>query len=198
TPRAAHSLEALRQLNTSGSLLIGSPTDWWDPSALTQGLCAMQWGGMWSFPIVKEALKDDFGTMAWPAFDEEGIPATFAAGWSQMVNASSPHVAEAKEYVRWLWIENVALQKDWNLAYGFHVPPRRSVAASATALDDPRAVVAVEALTKYGRYLPPSWTASMNTALGDAIANIVKGSAALPELQTAKSKCARELERLLR
>ncbi|RYG68657.1 extracellular solute-binding protein, partial [bacterium] len=40
TPRAAHSLEALRQLNTSGSLLIGSPTDWWDPSALTQGLCA--------------------------------------------------------------------------------------------------------------------------------------------------------------
>ncbi len=198
TPRAAKSLEALRELNTSGSLLIGAPTDWWDPSAFTQGLCAMQWGGLWAFPVIRDTLKEDFGTMAWPAFDEKGTPATFAGGWSQMVNASSPFIEEAKAYIRWLWIENRAIQQDWSLSYGFHVPPRRSVAASAKGLDDPRAAVAVEALAKYGRYLPPAWTASMNTALGDAIANIIKGSPGLPELQAAKAKCERELQRLLR
>ena len=90
----------MRDLNASGALLIGAPTDWWDPSAFTADLCAMQWGGLWAFPAIKKALGDDVGGMAWPALDKAGRPATFVGGWSQMVNAGSRHIEEAKRFVQ--------------------------------------------------------------------------------------------------
>ncbi len=197
--RTAKAYEKLRDLQKTNALLIGAPTDWWDPSALVQGLCAIAWGGLWAFPAIKKALGDDVGGMAWPALDEKGTPATFAGGWSQMVNARSPHLDEAKKYVNWLWIENKKIQEDWNLSYGFHVPPRLSVAANAKALNDPVAALAVKNVKEYGFPTPPAWTASMNTALSDAATNIVKqGRDAAAELAVAEKKCNRVLDRLLR
>jgi multiple sugar transport system substrate-binding protein len=197
--RTAKSYEKLRDLQKTNSLLIGAPTDWWDPSAFNQALCAMAWGGLWAFPAIKKALGDDVGGIAWPALDEKGKPATFSGGWSQMVNARSPHLEEAKKYVNWLWIANKKIQEDWNLSYGFHVPPRLSVAKTAKALDDPVAALAVKNVQQYGMPTPPAWTASMGTALSDAATNIVKqGRDAKAELTVAEKKCNRILERLLR
>jgi multiple sugar transport system substrate-binding protein len=197
--RTAKSYEKLRDFQETRTLLIGAPTDWWDPSAFNQGLCAMAWGGLWAFPAIKKALGDDVGGMAWPALDEKGKPATFSGGWSQMVNARSPHLEEAKKYVNWLWSENKKIQEDWNLSYGFHVPPRLSVAKTAKALDDPVAALAVKNVQQYGMPTPPAWTASMGTALSDAATNIVKqGRDAKSELTVAEKKCNRILERLLR
>lgn len=197
--RTAKSFEKLRDLQDTKSLLIGAPTDWWDPSAFNQGLCALAWGGLWAFPAIKKALGEDVGGMAWPALDEKGVPATFSGGWSQMVNARSPHLDEAKKYVNWLWIENKKIQEDWNLSYGFHVPPRQSVAKTAAKLNDPVAALAVKNVKDYGRAAPPAWTASMGTALNDAATNIVKqGRDAKSELAVAEAKCQRILERLLR
>ena len=197
--RTAKSYEKLRDLQKTKSLLIGAPTDWWDPSALNQGLCAMAWGGLWAFPAIKKALGDDVGGIAWPALDEKGTPATFSGGWSQMLNARSPHLDEAKKYINWLWIENKKIQEDWNLSYGFHVPPRQSVAQNAKALNDPVAALAVKNVKEFGRPTPPAWTASMSTALSDAATNIVKqGRDAASELAVAEKKCNRVLERLLR
>jgi multiple sugar transport system substrate-binding protein len=197
--RTALAYEKLRDLQDDGSLLIGAPTDWWDPSAFNQGLCAIAWGGLWAFPAIKKALGDDVGGMAWPALDAAGTPATFSGGWSQMVNAQGRNIEEAKKFVRWLWIENRKIQEDWNLSYGFHVPPCLSVAKNARALDDPVAAQAVTNLQKYGRLTPPAWTNSMNTALSDAATKIVKqGRDARAELNEAERKCRRELERLLR
>lgn len=199
TPRAALAFEKLRDLVTSDSLLVGAPTDWWDPSAFVQGLCAMQWGGLWAYPAVKKAFGEDVGALAWPALDVQGQPATFNGGWSQMVNSRSRVLDEAKKYVRWLWIENRQIQRDWNLNYGFHVPPRASVARAATALEAPVPTLVVKNLVKYGHVLPPSWSSGMGTALTDAATNIVKiGRSAAPELETAAAKCKRELERMLR
>ena len=197
-PRTALAYEKLRALNDSGALLIGAPTDWWDPSALTQGLAAMQWGGLWSYPAIKKAMGEDIGGMAWPALDAAGRPATFLGGWSAMVNAQGPQVAEAKKYVQWLWITNKALQQDWCLSYGFHVPPRESVARTAAALRAPVPAQAVRDLAAHGYALPPTWNAAMNTALTDAVTNILKqGRPAAPELRTAAEKCERELRRAL-
>ncbi len=197
--RTAHSYEKLRDLQKTGALLIGAPTDWWDPSAFTQGLCAMAWGGLWAFPAIKKALGDDVGGIAWPALDQKGAPATFSGGWSQMVNARSPYLDEAKKYIKWLWIANKKIQEDWNLSYGFHVPPRQSVAQTAQALNDPVAALAVKNVKEFGRPTPPAWTASMNTALSDAATNIVKQNRdAAAELAVAEKKCNRVLERLLR
>ena len=198
TPRAALAYEKLRALGDSGTLLLGAPTDYWDPSALTQGLAAMQWGGLWSYPAIHKALGEDVGGMAWPALDAAGQPSTFRGGWSAMVNAQGPHVEEAKRYVRWLWVESKPLQEDWCLAYGFHVPPRQSVARTAAALRAPVPAGAVRDLAAHGRALPPTWNAAMGTALTDAVTNIVKqGRPAAAELQTASEKCERELRRAL-
>ncbi|RYX83365.1 sugar ABC transporter substrate-binding protein [bacterium] len=208
TERTAQVYEKLRTLNDTGTLLRGAPADWWDPSAFNQGLCAMAWGGLWAYPGIKKFFddnakkngfdSDDIGGMAWPAFDKDGSPATFAGGWSQMVNARSPHVDEAKRFVQWLWMKNQKIQTDWNLSYGFHVPPRQSVARTATALRAPVPAQAARDLAQHGGATGPSWTNGMNTAISDAVTNILGGSNAKDELNTAERKCQRELARLLR
>jgi multiple sugar transport system substrate-binding protein len=199
TPRTVLAYQKLRELVNSNAVLIGAPTDWWDPSAFNQGLCAMQWCGLWAYPAIHKALGDDVGALAWPALDAQGTPATFFGGWSQMVNSRSPHLDEAKRYVRHLWIENSAVQRDWNLSYGFHVPPRVSIAREARALDAPVPATAVKNLKQYGRVLPPAWSGGMNTALSDAVVNIVKiGRPAAEQIAIAARKCERELERMLR
>ena len=44
-------------------ILSGAPTDWWDPSAFTSGLVAMQWTGLWAMPGIKKGVGDDFGPL---------------------------------------------------------------------------------------------------------------------------------------
>src|SRR5439155_19631341 len=86
--RTALAWSKIRELNKANVLLTGAPTDWWDPSALTQGLVAMQWCGLWAMPGVKKALGDDFGVVPWPALDDKGTHATFWGGWAKMISAN--------------------------------------------------------------------------------------------------------------
>ena len=199
SPRTIEAYKKLAQLTSSKALLRGAPTDWWDPSAFNDEQCAMQWGGLWAFPAIYKKWGDDVGAIPWPALDEQGEPVTFAGGWSQMVNSRSRNLEEAKKYVRWLWIENAEIQKDWNLSYGFHVPPRLSIARSAEALQAEVPKVALKSIAEYGHALPPAWSGSMTTALNDAVSNIVKNNRAVaPEIKNAAYKCERELKRELR
>ena len=185
------------ELNDTGALLLGAPTDWYDPAAFTQGLAAMQWTGLWAYPAIRKALGDDVGVLPWPALDAQGTPATFLGGWTAMVNAQSENIDEAKKYVKWLWIDRTDFQKDWCLNYGFHVPARLSVAQTAEALRAPAPAAAVQNLRAYGRALPPAWNSAMNTALTDAATHILKeGRPAAPELANAREKCEIVLRRL--
>lgn len=196
--RTVEAYEKLKELNDSGALLIGAPTDWWDPSALIQGMAAMQWTGLWAYPAIRRALGDDVGGMAWPALDAQGSPATFLGGWTSMVNAQGHHIPESKELVKWLWIQNTAIQRDWCLSYGFHVPPRKTVAATAAALKAPIPARAVRDLSEHGHALPPAWSSSMNTILTDAVSGILKqGHSGVAAVKTASQLCQRELDRLL-
>lgn len=196
--RTALGFSKIRELNKTGGLLLGSPTDWWDPSAFTQGLAAMQWTGLWAMPGITKALNDDFGIVPWPALDASGKPATFLGGWTAMVNGHSKHINEAKAFIKWLWIDNVKDQEDFNLSYGFHVPPRKSIAAKATKLQSGPAAQAVQFLTQYGHATSPLWDANMGTYLNDAVSNIVKnGADAKTEVHNAAQKCQAELQKLL-
>jgi multiple sugar transport system substrate-binding protein len=196
--RTAAAYEKLAELNASGAVLIGAPLDYWDPSAFTQGLAAMQWTGLWAYPAIHKAFGDDIGALPWPALDAAGRPATSQGGWSEMVSAQSAHIDEAKAFVKWLWIDNKADQRDWCLSYGFHVPPRASVAGASAALRAPVPAEAVSAMQKYGQALPPQWNAAMTSDLTDAVTNIIKeGMPAGPQLADASRKCARELSREL-
>lgn len=175
--RTVLAYQKLLELNQTGALLTGAPVDWYDPSSFTQGLVAMQWCGLWAMPQVQRELGDDFAVMAWPALDASGIPVTFFGGWSQFVNGNRPNVDLAKQFVNWLWIKRTDFQTDWNLAYGFHVPPRISVAASATQLQSGPAAQAVQILNANAQINPPEFTAAMDTAVIDALSSVLNGGA---------------------
>src|SRR6266700_391724 len=187
TDRTAQALLKIHELNASGGVLPDAPTFWWDPSAFTQGLVAMQWCGLWAMPGITKVLGDDFGIFPFPALDAKGTPATINGGWAEMVSAKSKNKDAAKDYVKYLWVTNAAVQKDWNVGYGFHVPPRNTTAAATDKLKSGSAAQAVDILTKYGHAISPYFDASMQTAYTDAVSTIVKsgGSNALSVLNTA-------------
>lgn len=197
-PLAAQAIGKLRELNTSGALLLGAVKDWAEPDAFTQGLVAMQWTGLWTVPAVQKALGDDFGVLPWPRLNDSGRPSVPVGAFGAMVNAKSAKVAEAKEFVRWLWVERTDYQADFNQSYGFHIPPRQSLAASAEKLKTGAAADAVKFVRDNAKASnPPDWTSAMRTAFGDAVSQVVRdGADASTELRGAVAKVRDELKRL--
>jgi len=198
TDRAGQALLKIKQLNDEGSVLLGAPTDWWDPSSLTQGLSAMQWCGLWAMPGIREVIQDDFYVVPWPKLDDQGTPSTFLGGWTSFVSAKGKHVDEAKAFNKWLWIDNKKDQQDWSLSYGFHIPPRKSSAAEAEKLKTGAAKEVWDIVDKYGHDEAPFWTGGMGTLFTTAVTNIIKnGADPKTELDTAAKGCQDELDKVL-
>lgn len=198
TDGVATGFAKLKELNDSGALLIGAPTDYWDPSAFIQGLAATQWTGMWALPAIQKALGDDVDIFPWPATDANGKASTFWGGWGECVNGKTKNVEAAKALVKFLWIDSTDIQQDWALSYGFHVPPRMSAAASAEQLKSGPAAKFVENLNSYGRITPPLWDAAMGTAYTQALTNVIQnGADPKTELDAAAKTNQAELDRLL-
>lgn len=190
-------LEGVRELYTSKSLLEGYPTDWYEPQAFISGAAAMVWGGMWSLPEIRENIQDDFEVAPWPSFGASGEPVVNLGGWTQVVNGKSKHVEEAKKYVQWLWIKRTDLQKDFNLSYGFHLPPRKSAAASAAPLKSGQAKNAVDAGTRAGFKRPALLTDEARQPLTDAFTDIVKkGADAKKTLDSAAGRSQAVIDKL--
>jgi multiple sugar transport system substrate-binding protein len=198
TPEAKDAFRKLRELSDSGSLLLGAPTDWWDPSAFTQELAAMQWCGLWAMPKIQEAFGDDFGIVPWPALSATvGKPSTFLGGWASMVSAKARDVELAKDFTKWLWIDNTEAQEDFNLNYGFHIPPRKSLASSAQKLQEGVAAEALRIFNEYAVARSPMWTPKMKSAFADAATAIVRGGGDIDaELAKAQQAVEAELARL--
>ncbi|CAL9594607.1 ABC transporter substrate-binding protein [Streptomyces sp. enrichment culture] len=197
TDEVAAGLKKLRSMFADGHLLLDAPADWWDPSAFTQGLVAIQWCGMWAMPAIEKALGDDVGIIPFPSSAPAGKPAVINGGWSMFVNAKSPHVDEAKEYVKWLWIDQKEHQEDWALSYGFHIPPRTSIAASAEKLKSGLAAEGVKLFNEFGHFDNPAWTQAMIVALEGVVADSVrKGGDPEAALDKADKIVGRELKKL--
>src|SRR5450432_394114 len=188
--RSAAAWAALATLSNSGNVLVGAPTDWWDPSALTDGNAAMQLCGLWALPGIKAAMGDNFGVIPWPALDAQGKQVTTLGGWSEVVNGKSKNVEAAKAFVKWLWIQNSADQKDWNTSYGFHIPPRSSVAASTDKLSSGQALEVVNFAAKDAVLEGDAfWTTEMDQALTDAVTNVIaNGADPKTEIHNAATK----------
>jgi multiple sugar transport system substrate-binding protein len=193
----AKALGKLHELYASKAVLLGSPTDWTDPSAINQGLVAMQWIGMWAVPGMQKALGDDLGVIAFPALDAQHKPAVYSGGWTQFVSTKSANVDAAKKFVKWLWIDKSEYQEDWSLNYGFHIPPRKSLAAKAAKLQSGVAADTVKLTQDYGFTDNPAWTPKMNTALTDVLTNVIKkGADPAAEIAKAEKTVNAELSRL--
>ncbi|MBP0453096.1 sugar ABC transporter substrate-binding protein [Kitasatospora sp. RG8] len=196
SPQAAEAVGGLKRLHDDQSLLLGFTTDWWDPAALTQNVVPMQWGGLWSMPAVKTALGDDFGVLPWPAYKAGGTPVVRVGGWTSCVNAKGRNVDAAKKFVQWLWIQQTDLQKDWSENYGFHIPPRKSVAATADKVTQGAAKETVDLAAKYGRHNPGSWNTAVSSLFSAAAAKIVSGQGdASPLLADAARQAQTEIDK---
>jgi multiple sugar transport system substrate-binding protein len=190
--RTAQAFAKLRELCTSDSLLLGAPQDWWDSSAFIDGLAAMQWGGQWTLPQVQEALGDDFGVVPWPALDAQGQPATWYGGWYEQVNAASPNVEAAKDFVRWLWIENTDAQIEWQTAFSSTTPVRFSIIDSVDSLSTGVPKDFVDAQVNYGHlYGGPYWTAAIESSIATALNNVIRDNA---DPVAEVTKCAQTIQ----
>ncbi|MER6010920.1 ABC transporter substrate-binding protein [Streptomyces bluensis] len=174
TDAVVDGIKQMRKLFTSGDLLLGAPADYWDPAALTQGLTAIQFCGMWAMPVMQQALGDDLGIFPFPKVGDAGKPSVYNGGWSMFVNAKGDRVDEAKEYVKWLWIDNKEYQEDWALSYGFHIPPRTSIAESADKLKSGLPAEGVKLFNEFGHFDNIGWTQAMIKATEDVFADSVR------------------------
>ncbi|MER6084655.1 sugar ABC transporter substrate-binding protein [Streptomyces sp. NPDC001833] len=197
TPGVVEGLKKLRKLFTSGDLLLGAPTDYWDPSSLNQGLCAMQFCGMWAMPQFQKVLGDDLGVFPFPKTVDSGKQSVYNGGWSMFVNAKGDNVDAAKEYVKWLWIDQKKDQEDFATSYGFHIPPRTSIAASATKLKSGLPAEGVKLFNEFGHFDNIGWTQAMIQASWDVLSNCVR-KAGDPEqaLDQCDKTVNRELKKL--
>jgi multiple sugar transport system substrate-binding protein len=197
-PRAAAGLGKLRELYTSDALLLGAPADWSDPSAFISELCAMQWTGLWTLPAVTEAFGDDFGVLPWPRLDSSGKDSVPIGTFAQSVNGKSKVIDEAKAFVKWLWVDQIEYQTEFQLDFGAHIPPRKSIGARADKLKSGPSKDAVDYATNLAVAASrPDWTAKSQDAFGSAVTNIVsKGANPADELKAAAAAVQAELDRL--
>ncbi|MEU2854969.1 ABC transporter substrate-binding protein [Streptomyces syringium] len=196
-PAAARTLGKIRRLYADKSLLLGAPADWSDPSALVQGLTAMQWSGLWALPQIKKALGDDFGVLPFPSDGPSGRPAVPIGAYGSAVSARSRHKEAAKAYVKWLWVERTDFQQDFALSYGFHIPSRVSLAKKADKLRSGAAADIVRFTVDHGYAQPLLWTVASQTAYQDALSRIIKNGADPDrELRAAVRTTEAELRRV--
>jgi multiple sugar transport system substrate-binding protein len=196
-PAAARTLGKLRQLYADKSLLLGAPTDWSDPSAFIQGLTAMQWSGLWALPAVKKALGDDFGVLPFPGDGAAGKPAVPVGAYGAAVSTRSKHQAEAKAFLKWLWVDRTDYQEDFALSYGFHIPARVSLARKAAKLKEGAAADATRYATENGFSQPLLWTPASQLAYQDALSRVIKdGANPETELKAVVRKAGAELRRV--
>lgn len=114
-----------------------------------------------------------------------------------MVSAKAKDVDAAKAFIKWLWIDNLKDQEDFNLSYGFHIPPRKSLAAKAAKLQSGPAADALKIFNENAVAANPSWTPKMGNAWADAATDIVrKGGDIEPNLAKAEKVVKAELQRL--
>jgi multiple sugar transport system substrate-binding protein len=198
-PAAVESFRKLRELFTSKSLLLGAPTDWSDPSAFTQGLTAMQFTGLWTFPLIQKAFPDDFGVLPWPKLNDAGKASVPVGAYGSAVNAKSKNVDAAKKFVKWLWVDQTDKQLDFAQSYGFHIPARKSLAAQADKLKSGPAADAVRFVNENGHAQTPLlWTPKASTAYSDALNRIIKnGADPAAEIKTVKTVVDAELKRVM-
>nr|WP_240188565.1 extracellular solute-binding protein [Nakamurella flavida] len=198
-PLVAEALGRLHGLFTSGSLLLGAPADWSDPSALVDGLTAMQWTGLWTLPALQEGLGDDFGVLPWPAYSATvGAGSVPIGAYGSAVSAKSTNPDAAKAFVKYLWVDRTEDQIDWAQSYGFHIPARTSLADQAEGLKSGPAADAVTLVEQNGHAQTPLlWTPASGTALSDAVTRIIKdGSDPAAEMATVAQTVQAELDRV--
>lgn len=187
-----------RDLFNSGALLQSASKDWFDGSPFANEETAMQWGGLWSMTDIQKALGDDFGVLPFPAVGPAGKQATMFGAFGSCVAAKGKNVEAAKEYAKWLWVDQTESQVDFANNYGTHVPAQPDLAPECTKLAEGAGKDAAQILTDFGK--PASdilWSGAMADAFAAAVSNVVKKKAdPAKEFAAVGTRITAELKRI--
>jgi len=192
-------LLAYRKFSSGKGLLQSASADWFDGAAFANGETAMQWGGLWSLPQIKEAHGDDFGVLPFPAIGSKGRPAVPFGAFGACVAAKGKNVDAAKKFVKWLWIDQDDKQVDFADAYGTHIPARTELVSKAKQLSEGPGKDAAVFVEEHGFSNDIMWTGPLGDAFNSAVTKVVKknadpaaefkkvGALAVTELKRAKA-----------
>ena len=162
-----------RELVKSGAVLSGASNDWYGPEAFVNEECVFQWGGLWGLPQVQEAFDDDFGVLPFPAIGGKGRPAVPFGAFGACVNAKSKHVDAAKEFIKWLWIDQEDKQIDFSTAYGVHIPAKDALTSQTEQFKDGPGADAAKFVSENGFANDIMWSGSLGEAYGAAVSNVI-------------------------
>ncbi|MDO4411733.1 ABC transporter substrate-binding protein [Cutibacterium sp.] len=165
-----------RDFYKSGVLLTAASKDWSDASPFVNGETAMQWGGLWSLSDISSKWKDDFGVIPFPAIGDSGRQAIPFGAYGSCVAAkgASNDVEAAKEYVKWLWIDQTDKQVDFANSYGTHIPSQPDLTKKCSRINSGIGKEAAEMVDKYGKAASLFWTSKISDAYSAALTNVVK------------------------
>lgn len=197
TPEVVAGFAALQQAYQAGAMLVGSPTDWTDPTSFDAGLAAITWQGMWALPAMVKAFGDDVAAMAIPPVGSSTTSAVMVSQWNEQVAAKASDLAASKALAKAQWIDDAEFQKKFAVGFGFHVPPQTATAAATTELQDGVAKQVVDLTDQWGFTAGPFWAPAMGTALTDAVTRIVADEAdPATELAAAQKTAQQTLDSL--
>ncbi len=182
----------------SDSMLKAASADWFKTTAFETGETAMQWGGLWSMTDVQKALGEDFGVVAFPAIGSAGKQVVPFGAFGSCISAKSKNIDVAKDFVKWLWIEQTDRQVEFANNFGTHVPSQPALASRCTKLASGPGATAAKLLADQGVAASDLlWTSAMVDAYTAALTNIVvKGADAKTEIAAVSTKAKAELKRL--
>ena len=176
-PAMYDALAQFASFDASSGLLESASADWFSEKPFVNGEVAMQWSGSWILPLVEAAFKDDFGVVPFPAIGSAGRQAVPTGAFSSVVSAKGVDPDAAKDFVKWLWVDQEEFQVDFSNSYGAHIPAKTALAPQATKMASGAGADAVKFVADFGHGPNLLWTPTSQQAYNAALTNIVKKKA---------------------
>lgn len=171
--------------------------DWSTASPFVNGETAMQWSGLWILPEVTEALGDDFGVLPFPAVGSAGKQAVVFGAFGACVNAKGKNPDAAKEFVRWLWVDQENDQLEFSNAFGTHIPAKTALVAKADKVASGAGAEAAKFVAELGHAADKLWTPAIQQSMVAALTNVVQKKAdPKTEIATVAEKAKADIKRL--
>lgn len=93
------------------------------------------------------------------------------------VAAKGKNVQAAKDFVKWLWIDQEDKQVDFSNAYGTHVPAKVALVSKADKLADGAGADAAKYVAENGFTNDIMWSGALGDAFNAAVSNVIKNDA---------------------
>ncbi|HVX43069.1 MAG TPA: extracellular solute-binding protein [Mycobacteriales bacterium] len=177
TDRARAAISRLQHMVSDDSIVATAAPGDLDP--FLTGAVAMQWVNNTQLSQLSAKFGNDLGLLPFPRLDGAGAASVAVFTTSLVLGARSEHADQASKLISALGVENGAYLNSLNFTTGqLAVPPRRSIASSASQLRHGAGQSLLTLAQKYGRADGrPDWTGAMVSAYWEALRKIISNHA---------------------